>query len=612
MNRFKSIHSTFIFMIALLMSCSSYAELDKPMPIKLQENAFITLTFHDVRDDVAKRGDHDPYAVSTQHLAQYLNWLQREGWQPIRLEDVWLARQGRKTLPQKAVLLTFDDGALSHYTRVFPLLKQYQIPAVFAVVSSWINGNTDDIFEAYGTGNVLNWTQIREMKASGLAEFVSHSDNLHHGVIANPQQNMQPAALSRIYFDKEKRYESDVEFEVRILSDLKKSKGILDRELNQDTRAIFWPYGAVSIETQQIATRAGLPMSFSLGSVAPLADSIQTYQRELVVDNPTPEKIHQDMLIFLKDSQRSTQKRRSFIGVNLDELSASNALELNENLGRFLSQIEALKTDTLVLKALKMDTNGLVEKAYFPNRQFAVEQDILNRVLWQARTRIHNRIYVEMPLNVELQQGYHLTELTADLVKNNSLLEGLIIDTDRNLICAVQQQQWTIECEQKIKTVFDIKENTKRAATYHTNISNHYHTVLKIPLESTQLAGLKKLLDYSIDYDDFIYVELDPLKQPNVFTAFKEQLKQLNAKEQQHLIVALKIPEVLNAQQNQQLKYAYQELKHHSIQQLAIANYGFKNAATVHQKLYGELSLNTNPLNYSDPFKEPVKAKEVN
>ncbi len=85
----------------------SHAELPKPRQIKLQDNQFVTLTFHDVRDDVAKQGDRDLYAISTKNLAQYLEWIQREGWHPIRLEDVWLARQGKKTLPNKALLLTF-------------------------------------------------------------------------------------------------------------------------------------------------------------------------------------------------------------------------------------------------------------------------------------------------------------------------------------------------------------------------------------------------------------------------------------------------------------------------------------------------------------------------
>ncbi len=40
------------------------------------------------------------YAISTKNLAQYLEWVQREGWHPIRLEDVWLARQGKKNITE--------------------------------------------------------------------------------------------------------------------------------------------------------------------------------------------------------------------------------------------------------------------------------------------------------------------------------------------------------------------------------------------------------------------------------------------------------------------------------------------------------------------------------
>ena len=264
-----------------------------------QAYSFVTLTFHDVRDDVKKRGDRDVYAISTKNFAQFLAWIKTNGWQPIRLEDVWQARQLKKPLPEKAVLITVDDGALSGYTKIFPLLKLYQVPAVFAIPTSWINGNTQAAYEAYGSGNLMNWDQMREIQRSGLVEFVSHSDNLHHGILSNPQQNKQPAAITRLYDEKTKSYESDAAYKQRILADLKRSKQVLEKELGVESRAIFWPYGAASNETEDIAIEAGFPMSFSLGSVLTLADAEKTYQRALIMDNPTPEVIHEGMRDFL-------------------------------------------------------------------------------------------------------------------------------------------------------------------------------------------------------------------------------------------------------------------------------------------------------------------------
>ncbi len=59
-----------------------------------------------------------------------------------------------------------------------------------------------------------------EMVASGYAEFVSHSDNMHRGILANPQQNMQPAAITREYLEKQKRYETEEEYQNRVIARL--------------------------------------------------------------------------------------------------------------------------------------------------------------------------------------------------------------------------------------------------------------------------------------------------------------------------------------------------------------------------------------------------------
>ena len=611
MKKFTKILMALSLVGTVYVPMLSHAELQKPRQIKLQDNQFVTLTFHDVRDDVAKRGDRDVYAISTKNLGQYLEWIQREGWHPIRLEDIWLARQGKKTLPNKALLLTFDDGALSSYNRVFPLLKQYKTPAVFAIPTSWINGNTKDAYEAYGKGNLMTWPQMREMVASGYAEFVSHSDNMHRGILANPQQNMQPAAITREYIEKQKRYETESEYQSRVVVDLKKSKQTLDRELGINSRAIFWPYGAVTTETEELAAQAGLPMSFSLGSVAPLADSVKTYQRALIMDNPTPEMINQEMLEFLNYVRAPYKQRKSFLRFDLAEMQSANNEQFNQKLGQLLDKVDGLKTSTLILKAVS-DSNGdgKIDVAYFPNRQLKMQQDMLNRVVWQSRTRISNRVYAELPLSLETEQKLDLSVLTADLVKNNTSIEGLMLDTGSVLDCAVRQQKWDTTCEEKVQQVFQIKERTKDQAKYYANISNNYQTALKFKLDQTQLVGLKPLLDYTLDYADFIYVELDPIQQPKVFNAFLEQLKTFDDKEQDYLIASFDVPEQLTKQQVKQLKKNYQQLRSLGIQKVGVNNYSFNQAQSIHQNFYPELSLNSSPLSYRDPFTQKVLEKK--
>ena len=59
------------------------------------------------------------------------------------------------------------------------------------------------------------------MQASGLVEIASHSANLHHGIVANPQGNLIPAAIARAYDDGQ--YESYRDFHARIAADLTNS-----------------------------------------------------------------------------------------------------------------------------------------------------------------------------------------------------------------------------------------------------------------------------------------------------------------------------------------------------------------------------------------------------
>lgn len=595
----------------LAIPAPSMAQNGIKAAIEIPDNLFVTLTFHDVRDDVAQSGDRDIYAISTKNLAQYFAWLQREGWHPIRLKDVWQARQKKKSLPPKSVLLTFDDGALSNYSHVYPLLKQYNFPAVFAIPTSWINGNTKDAYEAYGKNNLMNWDQMREMQQSGLTEFVSHSNNMHKGILANPQKNMQPAAITREYFPKLQKYESDQAYHKRVIADLKKSKEILDFELGISTQGIFWPYGAVTKESEQLAEKAGLPMSFSLGSMSTFADSGTTYQRALVMDNPTPEMLRTQMEDFLTFARAPHKQRHSFIRFDLTEMVSPNNQIFNQKLGQFLDQANALKTNMILLKVVADENgDGKIDVTYFPNRQLNMRQDMLNRTVWQARTRIGNNVYAELPISLETQQGFNLAELTADLVKNNTHLEGLVIETGDEFLCAVQNETWDPLCTQKINQVFKIKERTKEKAKYYANISSNYQTALKISLKDKHIEGLKPLIEHSLTYSDFLYIEFDPVKHPEIFKAIKKQLQNLNDKQIQRLIFSYTVNPNATKREWQQYKYDYQTLKNLSVQKIGVNNYHLEEGQKIQENLYRELSTNGSPLTYRNPYEHTLAKGE--
>ena len=78
--------------------------------------AIVSVAFHDVVDDPAGL---DGDAVTTARLVAFFDYLRGAGWTAITLDDVDAARRGERALPDKAILLTFDDGFASLYTRAY-------------------------------------------------------------------------------------------------------------------------------------------------------------------------------------------------------------------------------------------------------------------------------------------------------------------------------------------------------------------------------------------------------------------------------------------------------------------------------------------------------------
>ena len=593
--------SSIFIAIALCHSPSFAQEKNQD---KSTERTFIGLTFHDVRDDVLKQGDKDVYAVSTRNLVQFFEWLKDSPWHPISLKEIAEAKKNGTPLPENAVVISFDDGALSGYTHVYPLIQQYKVPVVFAIVTSWTNGNTQAAYEAYGKGNLMTWAQMREMKKSGLVEFASHSDDMHKGVLANPQGNQQPAALTHQYFPTMKRYETDAEYQQRLYYDLKKSKDILNKELGIDSLAIIWPYGAVNPETTRIAAQAGFPLSFSLGVDRPNKKSDAIYQRGLVMNNPTAEDLHQQMTEFVNNQQLANYNPIRAVTVDLKQFKSENVEQGNQILGLALNQISALTTNTLILKVLAdPNKNGVYDQAYFPTSHLQLDQDVLNRVTWQARTRVFNRVTAQLPIYPDPSKPLLVVDLAEDLVKNNKGIDGIMLNAENRLACIFNNnRELDTACQSDLNAVLNLSDAIQKRTYQYLNSSNSQNFYIQLNYVNSESQPLSTVVDAFKNDFSLINFEIDSLDDPKLLKSFIEHLNHFSALEKTKLMVTINNDDIKHQKDWQLLSEQLKGLQRAGIQKLAISNYGFENAQHVHQYLYTPLSLNSSALLYRDPF----------
>ncbi len=425
----------------------------------IPEGHFLALSYHDVRDDLAPGLDPDPYAVSARRLAEWFDWMKRNGWQPVSFQQIVDAHEGKQPLPENAVLLTFDDGLASVYSHVFPLLQAYGYPALVALQTGWLEtvwagqditynpdtfavtavdgvamgplppGTVEYNEAPLGAEGFLSLSELREMQASGLVEFASHSHDLHRGILANPQGNVQPAAITRQYDPDTFQYEDHEAFRQRILEDLLTSSASLEAMVGIAPRAIVWPYGAHSLEVDALAAQAGMPWSISLGSNPVNHTQHLRFDRLLISQDPGPIEIARSALPESARRAASPQPQR-VIHIDLDYVYDPDPEQTNRNLGVLLDRIQRMQVRTVYLQAFA-DPNGdgNADALYFPNRHLPVRADLFNRVAWQLRTRAGVRVYAWMPL---LAFDLADTELHAELSVQRPGPDGNPVPSDRD------------------------------------------------------------------------------------------------------------------------------------------------------------------------------------
>jgi len=362
------------------------------VPAQAQE--FMALCYHDVEDFV---GDPEGDAISSGRLVQHFSWLRANGYQVVSIDDLLAAQRGERPLPDKAVLLTFDDAYASFYSRVYPLLKAFSYPAVLALVGSWLDA-ADDALVEYGDRrvprrNFMTWPQLREVAASGLVEIASHSYDLHRGIVANPQGNLEPTMTSRAYDMETARYEDDTALLARIRSDLTRNRDLLERRLGSRPRVMVWPFGRYHQPAIAIARDLGMPVALTLESGTSRTDALDRIRRYLVPGDLTLE----DLVWELQNPDKQDPRRVAHI--DLDYVYDPDPVQQELNLGRLLDRIKDLKISTVFLQAFAdPDGNGTADALYFPNRSLPVRADLFNRVSWQLKTRAGVNVYAWMPV----------------------------------------------------------------------------------------------------------------------------------------------------------------------------------------------------------------------
>ena len=214
-----------LLLLSILLAMPAWAYAREAAADASDGQRFLAVSLNEVSGDPP---DH-------QHLAAFFDWLAGDGWTAITLDDIERARRDEKPLPDKAILLTFDNGYRDLYLRVFPLARKHGMPVVASLADDRLDASDEQF---------VTWEQAREMQASGLVEFAAGS---------KAPDEFQPMD-----------HGDDDAFRDRLRADLQHSRERLRRHLGRTPRAVTCPYGRCNPMMQELASELGFGFALSL------------------------------------------------------------------------------------------------------------------------------------------------------------------------------------------------------------------------------------------------------------------------------------------------------------------------------------------------------------
>ncbi|MBU3142926.1 polysaccharide deacetylase family protein [Clostridium sp. CF012] len=174
-----------------------------------------------------------------------MKYLKDNGYSTLTLDEAYDFFKTNKPVPQKSVVLTFDDGYVDNFLEALPILKEFGFKATYFIIT-----NVVDKSPGY-----MSLEQLKAMQANKM-DIQSHTAKHEH--------------LAKLSYEEQ-------------VKTLKESKAFLEKSLGKKVQYIAYPYGEYSKETLTAVKKAGYTMAFTTGGRwSDKADGILTLDRVFI------------------------------------------------------------------------------------------------------------------------------------------------------------------------------------------------------------------------------------------------------------------------------------------------------------------------------------------
>ncbi len=238
---FKLRKSYFLLAFLFALFLLSYPNKETSAVSVSQSIQFPIVMYHQISRKTDNLGK---YIISCEQLAEDLDYINSMGYTTVTVQDLINYVNGKSSLPEKPIMITFDDGHETAYTIVYPLLKERNMCAVVSVIGYLADLYTE-IDDHNDTYSYLNWDEIKELSDTPEIEIQNHSYNMH-SIETGGRRGI--AQIST---------ESEEDYFTAISEDVGKMQIALMKKGETKATAMVYPYGSHTDSTLEICKKLG-------------------------------------------------------------------------------------------------------------------------------------------------------------------------------------------------------------------------------------------------------------------------------------------------------------------------------------------------------------------
>ena len=204
------------------------------------------LMYHHISKSPERWGKH---VISPETFEGDLQYLSDTGYTTVTTADLIAYVDEEKALPEKPVMITFDDGQLSFLEYALPLLERYDMQAVAAIVGAYA-----DLYTETPDRNVnyahMTWKDLKTLTDSGRVEIASHTYDMH-----NLDEGRKGCRINS--------GESCSDYQETFSADLLKNQRLITDAIGQRPLAFAYPFGCFCDEAREVLEQQGYRVAFT-------------------------------------------------------------------------------------------------------------------------------------------------------------------------------------------------------------------------------------------------------------------------------------------------------------------------------------------------------------